>query len=474
MREITFHLTTIEKRVTNPLLEKKYLETSIYISSPWLLLFLCFALAGFISYIFKSETETDINYGTLMYAFTGALFISGTLSLPLLKYIMFQKPSIAPHLFRASLVGQLILVALIAFGFGAGIFLPSGLPVSYKIFSILFFILFTCSQLLFMVQASLKYFPLLSAVFFGLSVLVPLAGMAGKALFGSSGFILALTTAQMLVFFIQWYISFHEATHLYRVNLSSFRFTVKDPVAIAIGFFCTTGFLMDKIIYWATAPGTASAMYPIAHDYNIGFFLAFCTAMPAFLYFFVFGEKTISRYYRRFYEQIWKRETADKIEREATGFLHNLLNTTYTTLQILLVSVFLCSYFATHLFSILGLSLDNIGVFRTAAWGNALYIMFTLGCILLYYMDFQKQVLWLYALFFGLNIILSGVCAFVLDTHSAYSFAIASAVCLLVTILFLVYCLRNLLYIHFLRHPLGYQLKKPIPQDTGMYLLKKD
>ncbi|MBN1523059.1 MAG: hypothetical protein JW904_01145 [Spirochaetales bacterium] len=474
MREITFHLSAIEKHVTDPQLEKKYLETPIYITSPWLLLFLCFALAGFISYIFKSETEVDINYGTLMYAFTGALFISGTLSIPLMRYIMFQKASIQPHLFRASLIGQLSLVAVFSFFIGAAIFLPFGLPLSYKIFAIIFFILLTCSLLLFMVQSSLKYFPLLSVFFFTLSVLVPVAGMAGKALFGPPGFILSLTIAQMIVFFVQWFLSFHDATHLYRVNLTSFRFAVKDPIAIAIGFLCTFGFLSDKIMYWITAPGTASAMYPIAHDYNIGFFLAFCITLPAFVYFFVFGEKSISKYYRRFYNQIWHRAPFEQIEEEQKAFYHHLLTVSYITMQILLFLVFISSYFATQIFSTLGLSLDDIVTFRIAAWGSALYIIFTCISILLYYMDFQKPVLIFYIIFFACNITISAVSTFVFNNHSAYSFSIASAIALTSALVFLVYCLRNILYIHFQRVPLSYQLRKSISHDKGIYLLKRD
>lgn len=474
MREINYQLANIKRRAEHPSLIKPYLFEQFYTSGPWLICFLTVLLVGVISYYFKDAAEGEFNYQALVFTVAGALLLVSGVNMLLMRFLSNWRHRLPEHDIKASLSGGLLVTAFLAFLASAIFLVPWDMPLSHKIFIILFFVLFSCSLELFVVHGALAYFPLLAAGYFVLLMILPGAGLIGRMIAGPLGYYLGLSLAQVIIFFIQWFLFSHQFGFSFALKKELLTYARRDPAALLIGFLLAAGLFADKLVAWILGiENEAFPLFQATYNVNIAFSLAFVFVLPAFIYFILKTEKGCYRRYRDFYESIRLKKPLADIEANRKELSDFTLRSASAVMKILLSSVFLFTYFATHVYTILGLDLEDIPLFRTSLWGNALYILFTCVCVLLYFTDWSRAVILLYALFAGLNILFSTLNILFIRVHPMYVFPAVCFISLLCALPLSVYYLKNFLPMHFRRQPLGYQFKSVRNDDYWVQLLKE-
>ncbi len=474
MREINYQLVSIKRRAEDPALIRPYLFEDIFASSPWLICFLTVLLVGVISYYFKDAAESEFNYRALVYTVAGALILVSGMNMLIMKFLSNWKHRLSEHDIKASLSGGLLVTALLAF-VASGVFLfPWDMPLSHKIFIILFFVLFCCSLELFIVHSALGYFPLLAGGYFVLLMILPGAGVVGRVIAGPLGYYLGLTLAQVIIFFIQWFLFSHQFGFSFALKKDLLAYARRDPASLLIGFLLAAGLFADKLVAWVLGVGNTSfPLFQATYNVNIAFSLAFFFVLPAFVYFILKSEKGCYRRYRDFFESIRLKQPLEEINTRQKELSNFILRSSSAVMKILLSLVFLFTYFATQVYTILGLDLEDIPLFRTSVWGNALYILFTCVCLLLYFTNWNRAVILLYALFAGLNVLFSALNILFIQVHPMYVFPAVCFISLLCALPLSVYYLKNFLPMHFRRLPLGYQFKKVSHDEYWVQLLKE-
>jgi uncharacterized membrane protein len=278
----------------------------------------------------------------------------------------------------------------------------------------------------------------------------------------------------VIVFFIQWFLFSHQFGFSFAVKRDLFTYVRRDPGAIAVGFLIAYGIFADKLVAWIF--GLQYSMLPLfqaTFNVNTAFSLAFVFVLPAFVYFILRVEKELYRRYRAFYECLRLKGTLAEVTAKKDEVVDFLLRKAASVLKILLSCVFLFTYFATQVYAVLGLDLEDVPLFRAALWGNALYILFTCLCIFLYYAEFEGTVLLLYGLFALLNTLLPIANILLFKAHPLFIFPTVCLCALLCAVPLTVYYLRNFLSVHMRRLPLGYHFKRVKDDEYWVQLLKE-
>jgi uncharacterized membrane protein len=474
VREINYQLVNIKRRSEPEGLVKPYLSADIYFSSPWIIVFITVLLVGMISYYFKDSVEGEFNYRVLIFTAAGALLLTSGFNVLCMRYLLGLRPSLPQLAVKSTLSGGLLAVAFLAF-LASGAFLYGwDMPLSHKVFIILFFVLLCVSLGLFVIHSTLGYFPGFAAVYFVLLLSTPGAGLVGKTLGGPLGYFLGLALAQVIVFFIQWFLFSHQFGFSFAVKADMFAFARRNPGALAVGLLLAYGLFADKLVAWIF--GIRFAMLPLfqaTFNVNTAFSLAFVFVLPAFVYFILRVEKPLYRRYRDFYESLRLKEPLAAIDRRKDELVEFILRQAAALLKILLSCVFLFTYFATQVYAVLGLDLEDVPLFRAALWGNALYVLFTCLCIFLAYAEFEGSVIFLYGLFALFNTLLPVLNILVFKAHPLFIFPTVCLASLLCAVPLTVHYLRNFLALHMRRLPLGYHFKRVKDDEYWVQLLKE-
>ncbi len=474
MREINFQLVNIKRRSEPESLRKPYLFTDIYFSSPWLIVFLAVLLVGMISYYFKDSAEGEFNYRVLIFTSAGALLLSGGFNMLFMRFLLVRARDLSPAAVKSSLSGGLLVLAFLAFAASGAFLYAWDMPLSHKVFIILFFVLLCVSLSLFVIHSTLGSFPAFAAVYLVLLLAVPGAGLVGKMLGGPLGYFLGLALAQVIIFFIQWFLFSHQFGFSFAVKPDLFSHARRDPGAIVIGLLLAYGIFADKLVAWIF--GIRYSMLPLfqaTFNVNTAFSLAFVFVLPAFVYFVLGVEKPLYRRYRDFYESLRLKATLEEIDRKKKEIVEFILGKAAAVLKILLSCVFLFTYFATQVYAILGLDLEDVPLFRAALWGNALYILLTCVCIFLAYAGFEGSVMFLYGLFAALNTLLPVLNILVFKAHPLFIFPAVCLVTLLCAVPLTARYLKNFLALHMRRPPLGFLFRRVKDDEHWVQLLKE-
>lgn len=474
MREVNYQLMTIEHRTSLASVKKPYLDEDIFVSAPWVILFLALILVGAIAYTFKNDNSSDFYFGSLINAIISSLIVVSCFSVTLIRFLLYERSRLPAVRLKASLLSSLLAIAFISLFVACAelLFLP--LALSYKIFYILFCVLFTASLLLFIIQSTLHRFPFLAGLFFILLLLVPLTGFIGRELGGALGYIMGLALSQVLIFFVQWLLLSRQLGSELILAGDFFSYLKMDLGSLLIGVFSAIGIFADKLISLGFGNGSSSLPAFLTYNYNVAFSLAIVFVMPAFVFFIVGIEKASYHRYRFFYECICYKKTLKELLEARDKLVHFLLRAMTLILAILIFVVFLATYFAPAIYTLLGLNYEDISLFRFSLWGNALYILFTIICILLYYFEFNLAVILLYGLFAFLNSLLSWFNMLWFHFHPMYIFPIVSLLVVILAISLFGYYLNHLVEILFQRQELSLSLRRSHLEECRLILFKKD
>jgi uncharacterized membrane protein len=214
------------------------------------------------------------------------------------------------------------------------------------------------------------------------------------------------------------------------------------PMLALIGLFQNLGFWIDKFVFWSSDLGLEVSRFHTAPKYDSSTFLAYLTALPAFVVFFVRVETDFHDQFHGYYDEIFFRGSFDKITVAAKALRETLWKALLDILKVQAMVSFLAVFFAMELLQGAGLPVSQLGMFRFGIVGSFFLAFMMFANVILLYLDRQKDVLASTLVFFVSNLVFS-----ILTLGLGYQFyGVGLAAACLLGMLVSLFLLANQLY----------------------------
>lgn len=221
------------------------------------------------------------------------------------------------------------------------------------------------------------------------------------------------------------------------------------PKLLLIGLFQNLGIWIDKLVFWTSDLSIVTDRFVTAPKYDSSTFLAYLTALPAFVVFFIRVETDFHDRFHGYYDEIFFRGSYDAIAASARSLREGLISALFDILKVQGLVSLLAVFFAVEILQGIGLPVSQVGMLRFGIVGSFFMAFMLFAIVILLYLDRQSEVLQAVAVFFSTNLGLS-----LLTVHVGYQFyglgfALASLLGLLTALFHLANQLYNLEYMTF-------------------------
>lgn len=452
MAGIGFVLRRLTQRDDILGLVQGYAYSALITAGPWL--FTVAALAGLSALVPRTRADDGLEVFRLIvaYNFCFSLVLSGPLLLVLTRYladaIYAKAVGAVPGAFVAAYAGVLLagLAAAVPFyGFYATLDLPT-------------------------VLAALLNYALTAGVF--------LVGVFLTALKDYRAVTRSFAVGMLVAFLASWQVATAEAAWPMLLGFSAGLAVIFFPLAARvfaeypypleapttfltyfrryrdlalIGFVANAGIWVDKWVMWfapeASAPAHGLVSYA-AHDGAM--FLAQLAVVPALAVFMVNVETVFFEHYKRYYGDIQRHASLDRIRANQRELATTLILTSRNIAVLQTCIAALCVLASPRLADWGVLTADQLGMFRFGVLGASFQVMLSFCLIVLAYLDRRQDLLWIQALYLVLNGVLSCVTMRAGFGFYGYGFFLASLVSLVVAYAVVTLRLRDLLYLTFI------------------------
>jgi polysaccharide biosynthesis protein PelG len=221
------------------------------------------------------------------------------------------------------------------------------------------------------------------------------------------------------------------------------------PMLVFIGLLQNLGIWIDKFVFWGSELALEVSRFVTAPKYDSSTFLAYLTALPAFVVFFVRVETDFHDQFHRYYDEIFFRGSLDAIADAAASLRRVLEKALLDILKVQAVVTFLSLYFAMELLQLANLPVSQVGMFRFGIVGSFFLAFMMFANVILLYLDRQQEVLATTLVFFLSNLTFT-LCTLTLGYQFyGLGFAAACAIGVLTSLFFLANQLYNLEYMTF-------------------------
>ncbi len=213
------------------------------------------------------------------------------------------------------------------------------------------------------------------------------------------------------------------------------------------GLVYNVGIWIDKWIMWFSPQGETLRSGLIAYqDYDSAMFLSYLTIVPSIAAFVMTVETEFYEYYTAFFARIRRHGSLEQIERAHEDIVRSILGgaRTFIVLQgsICLVTILV----APKVFSVLGISFAQIGMFRIGVMGAFFHVLFLGLSIVLSYFDLRMATLKLQTLFLVTNAVFTLVTLKLGFAYYGYGYFLAALITFAATFLTAAHYLDRLPY----------------------------
>ncbi|MBM3767981.1 MAG: hypothetical protein FJW32_21555 [Acidobacteria bacterium] len=237
----------------------------------------------------------------------------------------------------------------------------------------------------------------------GMSV-ATIASVALARPYGAAGMLAGFTAGLSLIFFPLAARVFAEYRH--RVERSwEFlgHFKKYWPLAIS-GCAYNAAIWVDKWIMWFAPEREALPIGLISYpDYDSAMFLAYLSIIPSLALFVLSIETEFFEHYLRFYGEIQRHATLDRIRKNHSTILDCIMESARNFLVLQAGCSAAAILFAPQVFELLHLNAIQYGMFRVGVIGAAFHAMFLFLGIMLSYFELNRITLQLNILFLATN-----------------------------------------------------------------------
>ncbi|TYB31085.1 MAG: hypothetical protein FXF47_05885 [Candidatus Mcinerneyibacterium aminivorans] len=463
MAGIGFELKKLFKEESYTKRMKAYLYSAVVAAGPWLATVISLNfLSMFAKTYFSDILQRNLFMGTIIYSFIFSMIITVPFQFLITRYIsdcLYKKEY---KNLGASFIGLNKIILFITGLIGFIFYLNKPLPLYYKFFSIVLFMVISSIWILMVYLSTLKNFKIIIVSFFtGCLISIVLGYIlmnipikfyvylypTNLLLAFLVGMIVTLT--MLLINFIKTF----ELNLYHQYDfLKYFKFYKK---IFFIGMFYTIGVWIHNFIIWFSEIGmVVYETYRFAPIYDSAVFLAYLTIIPSLTLFIVNVETNFYMKYKNYYGSIIKNASLDKINDAKKQMQKSLYSEMFYILEIQLIITIALVVLSKIIFEYYNFPIIYRGIFQIAALGAFCNVFLLLTIMVLLYFDARTFA------FFSASLFLIGNSFWTLYFLSkglnfyGFGYFIGSLIAFVFAFLFLSICFKNLTYYTFFSQPL--------------------
>jgi uncharacterized membrane protein len=405
MAGIGFVLRRLTQRDDLLGLAQGYLLSALVSSGPWLLTVLAIAGVNLIGTAVAGIAQVEQFRIVIIYNFGFSLLFSGPVLLVGTRYladrIFTRDVSDAPSMFLGAYALIVATQAPIVLAFYLWYVQTDDLV---RLGAITNYFLVAALWLVTIFLSALKDYRTIAAAFaLGMVVAIGSTAWAGKA-FGAAGLCFSFSAGLAVIVFLMVARLWAEYPYGFNRPWAFLRYFGRFKALAAIGFFANAAAWIDKWIMWAAPerswPAHGMVSYPA---YDSAMFLAYLVIVPTLALFIVQVETEFFEQYKRFYDAIQRHATRAQIRENQRAIIGTVIRASRNLIILQVVLCGLVILLSPEIFSGLGISFNQIGMFRIGVLGAMFHGLIMFACILLAYFDLRRDMLMVNLIFFGLN-----------------------------------------------------------------------
>jgi|SaaInlStandDraft_1057018.scaffolds.fasta_scaffold29122_2 polysaccharide biosynthesis protein PelG len=434
---------------------KGYFFSAIVSSGPWLISIVCIGLLGLFFQPLVGSENHQIFRSWVTYCYAASLVISGAMQVLMTRYLsdsIFSKEDDAVF---ASYICYSVPTFLVNALMGAAYLTYCGMNLSviyggallYAIISQIWIAMIYLSAAKDFITIVLAYL-IGGALSIGAStVLVAPYGLSGLVYGYTMGqaALLAILTARIVLEFPKGRL----------MNFDCFRYLLKRPILLAIGFFYNGAIWVDKVIFWIFRGEEVHKGLYTSSFYETPIFLAFVTIVPTLSIFLVRVETSFYRSYRNYYSKVIEKYSLAEILNEKKKINASLRLSFYRLFVYQGGITLLCIVMAPKIVDWLSMETYQLALLRIAILGSFLHALLMILMILILYFDWLGLALKTNVLFFFSNLFFT---TFLIDkdlSFQGYGYFLSCLLTLCYAIWMFLRRWDQLEYITFTSQPLG-------------------
>jgi uncharacterized membrane protein len=426
-----------------------YSLSAVLVSGPWLFTIIAIGSIAIIGQRFPDWETMLIFRAVITYNFSFSLVFSGPIVIVTTRFLSDQiyakDVSRAPGMFLCAL-GLYFLLAVIPASFFYGV--KTDMTAFERLGAISGFLLIGFIWIATVFISALKDYKSV-AIIFAIGMLA--ASIACTLLgprYGAAGMIHGFNLGMALIFFalavrIR---AEYPSDLIHPLDLVS-RFKPYWMLALS-GFTYNAAIWVDKWLMWCLEPEAhvVSGVLFTLPFYDSAMFMAYLITIPASALFFVGIETEFFEGCQRFYGSFAAHATLRKIKEYQQVLTDLVYSSLYKMTIFIGCLAILVVFSASEWFDNLGISYQQIGVYRLGTIGAVLHILFLFVLVFLSYFDQRRVVLALNTLFLIANLSLTFASLQLGVRYYGLGYTSATALCFFVGLGFLAHRLKWLTY----------------------------
>lgn len=269
------------------------------------------------------------------------------------------------------------------------------------------------------------------------------------------GVLQGFTLGQFISFLILTLRIFREFGFKVAKDYEFLSYFKKYPLLSFIGVFYYLGIWIDKFVFWFSEKSSLIAgvirVYP---DYDSPMFLAFLTIIPSMAYFLMQMETNFYESYRDYYTAVRHKAPLDIIRARKKEIIKVLAShfAKFSVFQGLISGLIIL--FIVDIAEVFFLNPFQTSILRIGILGSFLMMGFIMILLVLFYFDFQKEVLFLTILYTVLNGVFSYVSLGIGIESYGFAYTAASFLAVLIGFFVMDHKLKYLNYWTFMAQPI--------------------
>ena len=276
---------------------------------------------------------------------------------------------------------------------------------AYRVLMVMGFVIVSNIWICVIFLASIKrYSVILSAFFVGYAITVAVAARLNT--YGVEGMMTGFVAGHfaLLAYMVASVHHDHRSALGRYMIFEAFERRYAYPSLVLVGLLFNLGVWLDKFMFWFSATGT-EVIGPLRASviYDLPIFLAYLCLIPGMAVFLLRLETDFADSYNTYYSAVRQGATLARIREARNDMVRGARAGLYEILKIQAVVTLLVFAFGDRLLEAAGISVLYLPLLRINVVAASLQVLF-LGCLNIFlYLDHRGTVLWLTALFAGLN-----------------------------------------------------------------------
>ena len=415
---------------------KAYGFAGLISAGPWVLSIVGVMLIGIVALAQPVAGEAGVLAGkqgikqfttSVTWMMGASLVLTGLLQLVFTRFVADRLYEQLDDIINPNLFGAMALTT--------GVSLLIGLLLAFSVFKQSFayeflmlasFVTLSNIWIVTIFVAGLKRFKLILYAFaagYGITLLVAVLLLP----YGLNGLLAGLLVGHAVLLFLMLGVVLPEYPVRLERRFDFLRLQQIYPSLIAIGVLYNMGIWVDKLLFWLTPATSESVVGPLRSSliYDLPIFLAYLSIIPGMAVFLLRIETDFAEIYEKFFDSVRGHASLQEIELLGNRMVYAVRGGLFQILRVQGATVLLLYLLGPTMIKWLGISSQYVHLYYINLVGVAAQVLMLAVLNVLFYLDKLREALWLTALLFLSNLLLTAASLQLGPQFYGYGFGIS-------------------------------------------------